>query len=157
MIVRVSVDNAPANQLFDYKVPDELSGGISIGSRVTIPFAKRASASGIVVELPESSPFEGKLKSISALDSPSPTVLPSLVKLAIWMSKYYLATLSKSLETLLPAPVRNGRIHEKTMLYIDAAESFDETTLTKRQGELLADIRRVGGGLSLISWARRCV
>lgn len=146
MIVRVSVDNAPANQLFDYKVPDELSGDISIGSRVTIPFAKRASASGIVVELPESSPFEGKLKSISALDSPSPTVLPSLVKLAIWMSKYYLATLSKSLETLLPAPVRNGRIHEKTMLYIDAAESFDETTLTKRQGELLADIRRVGGG-----------
>lgn len=146
MLARVSVDNAPANQLFDYKVPDELVDCISIGSRVTVPFAKRGAAVGIVVELPDSSPFEGKLKSITAVDNPSPVILPSLVKLALWMSKYYLATLSKSLETLLPAPVRNGRGREKTMLYVGAIDSCDDTNLTKRQRELLEDIRRVGGG-----------
>ena len=146
MIARLSISNAPPDRLFDYLVPKELAGRVSIGSRVSAPFAHRVAA-GIVIEMPEESPFKGKLAEISSVEEPSPMVLPPLVKLACWMSEYYLAPLTKCLETLLPAPVRSGNTHEKAMLFVEATEEAkDIDGLTKRQAELLADIRRVGGG-----------
>ena len=144
MIARLCIENAPADRFFDYAVPAALEGRVTIGSRVKVPFQRRA-ATGFVVELPETSPFAGKLRPIASVDDPSPMILPSLVALARWMSGYYLAPLGKCLETLLPAPVRTGNTREKTLLYVEHAGREDQP-LTPRQRELLENIARVGGG-----------
>ena len=149
MIARLLIENAPSDRLFDYEVPEALAQRVSIGSRVKAPFARRM-AQGFVVELPEKSDYTGKLAKITAVEEPSPMILPPLVALARWMAGYYLAPLGKCLETLLPAPVRTGNTREKKLLYVEAARHDDpapqDQTLTPRQSELLTDIARVGGG-----------
>ena len=145
MIARLSIENAPAGQLFDYEVPEALAGRVSVGTRAKVSFSRRA-ATGFVVELPETSPFAGKLKPIVSVDEPSPFVPAPLVALAKWMAGYYMAPLGKCIETLLPAPVRTGRTGEKRLLYAEAVEGFAADGLTARQAELVADIARVGGG-----------
>ena len=145
MIARLCVENAPADRLFDYDVPESLRGRVAVGSRVKVPFARRM-AVGIVVELPDASPYAGRLRPVASVDDPSPLILPPLVALARWMADYYLATLPKCLEALLPAPVRSGRVQEKRMLYVEAAAGAVGDGLTARQSELLENLRRVGGG-----------
>ncbi|MBR3084880.1 MAG: primosomal protein N' [Kiritimatiellae bacterium] len=148
MLARLCIENAPADRLFDYEVPEELARSVSVGSRVRAPFARRM-ARGFVVEFPEKSDYAGRLARIAGVEEPSPMILPPLVALARWMSRYYMAPLGKCLETILPAPVRTGNVREKKMLYVAAAPSgrgAEPCALTSRQAQLLADIGRVGGG-----------
>ncbi len=143
-IIRVVVENTLPDRLFDYTVPDEFKDYVFIGSKVRVNFSGRK-CGGYVVELPESSPYTAKLKPILSVDNPSPLILPPLIKLARWMADYYLSPLAKAIETLLPSPVRSGEIKERVLLYVEPAADF-KGKLTKRQQELVDDLRRVGGG-----------
>ena len=117
-------------------------------------------------------PLKPALKPIEAVDGDGPVVLPVLMRLARWMAQYYLAPIERCIQTLLPAPVRSGRSREKIRLYVEAVAGEPEggrdkarpsqspisggpgavpaasaaPKLTKRQEQLVADIRRVGGG-----------
>ncbi len=145
-IARLIVDNTPPDRFFDYIIPEAMERNVVIGARVKVPFARRE-ATGYVIELPAESPHMGKLKPITSVDMPSPIILPSLISLARWMAKYYLAPISKAIETLLPAPIRSGDVREKKLLFVDAVPSLPpDSKLTKRQLELYEDIKRVGGG-----------
>lgn len=87
------------------------------------------------------------LKPILSVEGDRPILLPSLVLLARWIADYYIAPIERCVQTLLPAPVRSGRGHEKTLLYVDPVpESRPLPKLTARQQELLDNLRRVGGG-----------
>ncbi len=174
MIARIAIDGAASGRLFDYAVPPELAAPCAVGARVRVHFGHRA-VLGYVVDLAEDSDFiasanadkkpapvptdllldvapdppKPALKPIEAVDGDGPVVLPGLMRLARWMAQYYLAPIERCIQTLLPAPVRSGRSREKIRLYVEAAEVAEggETPkLTKRQEQLVADIRRVGGG-----------
>ena len=173
MIARIAIDGAASGRLFDYAVPPELAGTCAVGARVRVHFGRR-SVLGYVVELVEESDFlatsnaakapvqtqsdllldvapepqKPALKPVEAVDCDGPVVLPVLMRLARWMAQYYLAPIERCIQTLLPAPVRSGRSREKIRLYVEAAdeEKGEPPKLTKRQEQLVADIRRVGGG-----------
>ncbi len=104
------------------------------------------------------------LKEISAVEGEQAFILPPLLKLAQWLAHYYAAPLERCLQTLLPAPVR-GKARVRERLFVEAVQGgarsaakqtksgaakegdeADAAALTARQQELLADIRRVGGG-----------
>ena len=193
MIARIAIDGAASGRLFDYAVPPELAASCAVGARVRVHFGHRA-VLGYVAELVDESdylahsnaakkpeqapdllldiapePQKNTLKPVEAVDGDAPVILPVLMRLARWMSQYYLAPVERCIQALLPAPVRSGRSREKIRLYVEAAPEETKggrdgarpsheptpggpgavraaTKLTKRQEELVADIRRVGGG-----------
>jgi primosomal protein N' (replication factor Y) len=85
-----------------------------------------------------------RLRSVLALEDDVPYLSPPLIALARWMADYYCAPFELTLRCALPAAVRNSDMKAKERLFVAPAEgAFD---LTKRQAELLAGLRRVGGG-----------
>jgi len=169
MTVRVATEIS-ADRLFDYAVPEALAPRIRAGQRVRVPFGGRT-VDAYVVEVAEDAPpppaapdlfsrqdpsdmSEGadlsggirahRLRPLLAIEDDVPFFSPPLIALARWMADYYCAPFELTLRCALPAAVRNSGMKAKERLYVTPCEGvFD---LTKRQTELLGNLRRVGGG-----------
>jgi len=134
-----------------YRVPAAL-GSISEGSLVIVPLQGRrekALVVGIrgVCDFPES-----KLRNVSGLLSEGSVLPPDLLRLASWMSGYYLAPLRVVVEAMVPAPVREGK-GPKRATVIEAAGPVEEGALdalaraAPRQAELLRFLLGQKGGV----------
>jgi len=163
MIVRVATE-VSVGQLFDYRVPDALAPRLAVGQRVRVPFGGRT-ISAYVVEIAAAAPSDPavpdlfnqadqadqpslpaarRLRAILAIEDETPFLSPVLLKLARWMADYTCTTFELTLRCMLPAAVRSRTVKAKERLYVTPCEGdFD---LTSRQAELLANLRRVGGG-----------
>lgn len=95
---------APLKQSLTYAVPPSVRRQISVGSRVLIPLGKRKVV-GMVIELLESTPLV-EIKEIEAILDDHPILDSHLLRLAHWMSQYYVATIGEALATLLPSSLR---------------------------------------------------
>lgn len=91
--------------IFDYSIPAEILPYIRPGILVAIPFHGRK-LEGIIVDLKLTSPIKN-LKPILKIIDPNPVVDENHLKLAQWMSNYYLAPLGKTLfENITPPAIR---------------------------------------------------
>jgi primosomal protein N' (replication factor Y) len=85
---------------FDYRLPEELVGGVAVGSMLVVPFGKRE-VLGVVVGLADSSDVaEDKLLApLRALELGVPV---DLVALAEWIAAEYCSTIARALNLVLP-------------------------------------------------------
>ncbi|HEY3958892.1 MAG TPA: primosomal protein N' [Solirubrobacteraceae bacterium] len=86
---------------FDYRLPEELRGGVvDIGSMLVVPFGRRE-VLGVVVGLVESSEIseEKLLAPLRALELGVPA---ELVELAEWIAAEYCSTIARALTLVLP-------------------------------------------------------
>ncbi len=86
---------------FDYRLPEELRGGVvDVGSMLVVPFGRRE-VLGVVVGLAESSEVseEKLLAPLRALELGVPV---DLVALAEWIAEEYATTLARALALVLP-------------------------------------------------------
>ena len=104
-IARIVIDAAIGRE-FDYAIPDELQGSISLGSRVVVPFG-RSVRNGYVVDVADQSSYP-KLKSIESLADDKPLLNAKVLELARWIAQYYCATVEQVIRTVLPAAVRRS-------------------------------------------------
>ena len=88
---------------FDYRLPEELIGGVHVGSMLVVPFARRK-VLGVVVGLSDSSDVDERklLAPLRALDQGPPTLPAELVTLAEWIAAEYCSTISRALSLVLP-------------------------------------------------------
>jgi primosomal protein N' (replication factor Y) len=89
---------------FDYRLPEELRGGVvGVGSMLVVPFARRQ-VLGVVVGLAEHSDIaEDKLlMPLRALDEGPPALPVELVELAEWIAAEYCSTIARALTLVLP-------------------------------------------------------
>jgi primosomal protein N' (replication factor Y) len=115
------------DKLLHYRVPEHLRADMKVGSLVRIPIVNRMHL-GLVGEFgaPKDFPAE-KLKLLSQLVYPFAALNPELLELARWMSAYYACPLDSVIETVLPAPVRNGAgIKEEKLLTVASKLSAEE-------------------------------
>lgn len=92
--------------IFDYAIPPELLPNIKIGILVEVPFHGQK-VEGILINIKRSSSISNLKKLISIIDS-EPVVDENHIKLAKWMSTYYLEPFSKCLfENLVPVAKRS--------------------------------------------------
>jgi primosomal protein N' (replication factor Y) (superfamily II helicase) len=87
---------------FDYRLPEELRGGVvDVGSMLVVPFGRRE-VLGVVVGLAESSEVaeEKLLQPLRALELGVPA---ELVELAEWIAAEYCSTIARALTLVLPA------------------------------------------------------
>ena len=163
MTARVATEIA-ADRLFDYAIPDALTSRLRVGQRVTVPFGGRT-ATVFVIEItggagsfPMKKPASGDalpgfedvpsvtpaLKPILDILDDEPFISSSLLELARWIADYTCSPFELTLRCMLPAAVRNREMKAKERLYVTPNKGDFE--LTPRQTELLANLRRVGGG-----------
>ena len=95
---------------FDYRLPEELSDGVGVGSMLVVPFGSRK-VLGVVVGLADSSDVaeEKLLAPLRALELGVPV---DLVALAEWIAAEYCSTIARALGLVLPpgaARRRSGR------------------------------------------------
>jgi len=123
-----------------YRIPTGMEL-IEEGSLIVVPLQGRREKA-IVIRLADVSDVpEGRLRNISGLLSEG-SVLPSdLLRLATWISNYYIAPLPAVVEAMVPAPVREGKAQKRETLIEaiapDRKESLESLRKTApRQAEL---------------------
>src|SRR5271155_3552106 len=85
---------------FDYRLPDELRGGVQVGSMLVVPFGRRQLL-GVVVGLTDSSEVAEE-KLLAPLRALELGVTPGLVALAEWIAREYCSTIARALGLVLP-------------------------------------------------------
>jgi len=113
-------------EIFDYEIPPELLIEINIGILIEIPFHGRK-IEGIIVGLKRKSNVE--LKKIIRIIDPVPVVDEIHIKLARWMSDYYLTPLGKTLfENIVPLAKRViGKIKKENATFLNRESRVGES------------------------------
>jgi primosomal protein N' (replication factor Y) len=144
----------PLRTTFTYAVPEALRGTVQPGSRVLVPFRKKAMV-GVVVEFAESAPPGTKIREITRALDFVPALTPKLIELAHWIAGYYLAPVGEVLRAMLP-PVTELKSQRQIILTDvgrEAAESLSggelSHGLTSAEAAFLAKLKEKKGTLSL--------
>ncbi|WP_018141501.1 primosomal protein N' [Thioalkalivibrio sp. ALJ7] len=104
-IARIALDR-PLDQLFDYRIPEDLS--LAPGQRVRVPFGRGATI-GLVVELATTSDVpKSRLRAIRDVPEAHPLLGPHLLELLSFGARYYHHPLGEALLGALPPAVRHG-------------------------------------------------
>jgi primosomal protein N' (replication factor Y) (superfamily II helicase) len=144
----------PLRTTFTYAVPEALRGTVQPGSRVLVPFRKKAMV-GVVVELAESAPHGTKIREFTRVIDLVPALTPKLIELAQWIAGYYLAPVGEVFRAMLP-PVTELKSQRQLVLTDagrDAADSLSggelSHGLTRGEAAFLAKLKEKKGTLLL--------
>jgi primosomal protein N' (replication factor Y) len=136
-VIQVAFESA-ADAEFDYLVPDQL-WPIQPGQRVETPFGRKNKLEiGFCVDIDirrpgPSTPLRSaqddrkkkfKLKKVSRVVDKEPLLDAQLMKLARWISSYYVCPLGQVLAAMVPGAVKKGAgIKTQTCIYLAATDS----------------------------------
>lgn len=118
VVLELSID-----KMLDYGIPSEYLSVLKPGMRVEVPLRGKPQE-GYVVSIKEKPDFS-PVKPISRLLSSVELVTPDLLKLALWMSRYYSAPLRQVFKAMVPSGLR-GQTKVKEQLYITRRKTREE-------------------------------
>lgn len=132
----------PLDTKFTYRV-----NGVDpvIGGRVLVPF-RNLRLSGVVVALHDDVPSVATKEVLQVLDD-TPVVDSELLRLAEWISKYYIAPLGEVLRTMLPLAAEFKRVREFRIMHAGWAALHESAQLgtsrrsRKSEDDQLAEYR----------------
>lgn len=128
VIARVLVEDTALE--LDYLIPPDLAEKLQLGARVHVPLQGRRAAA-VVLQILEESSYRGRLKPVQEVIGSRPVFVPVLLKLAHWISSYYLCPLRAVLRAMLPEPVRNKPESFLSDSHLTLARVPDEAEMTK--------------------------
>src|ERR1700674_299217 len=144
----------PLRTTFTYAVPEALQGTLHPGSRVLVPFRKKAMV-GVVVELAENAPHGTKIREITRVLDFVPALKPKLIELAQWIAGYYLAPAGEVFRAMLP-PVTELKSQRQIILTDAGREAVDSLSggelshgLVSGEVAFLAKLKERKGTLAL--------
>lgn len=118
-----------AGGLFTYRVPEDMSTSIRLGTLVRIPFTNRQ-FQGVVCALSPTCELP-RLRDIAEVLDPTPVVTPYGLRLAGWIAQYYAAPISDVLAAMLPPGL--GR---QTIPIVEPAGEVDGRRLSASQQQV---------------------
>jgi primosomal protein N' (replication factor Y) len=126
----------PLRTTFTYAVPESLRDIVQPGTRVLVPFRKKAMV-GVIVELTNRAPEGTKIREITKVIDRVPALTPKLVELGQWIANYYLAPEGEVFRAMLP-PV----IEMRTQRLIVLTEAGRGAVASLSGGELTHGLAR---------------
>jgi primosomal protein N' (replication factor Y) len=146
--------SVPLRTTFTYAVPEALRETVQAGSRVLVPFRKKAMV-GVVVEFVESAPARTNVREITRVLDLVPALTPKLIELAHWIAGYYLAPVGEVFRAMLP-PVTELKSQRQIVL-TDAGRGAAESLsggelshgLTAGEAAFLAKLKQKKGTMLL--------
>jgi len=138
--------SVPLRTTFTYAVPETLRGTVQPGSRVLVPFRRKAMV-GVVVELAEGAPQGTKIREITRVLDFVPALTPKLIELAHWIAGYYLAPVGEVFRAMLP-PVTELKSQREILLTDAGREAVDSLSggelthgLTSQEATFIAKLK----------------
>ena len=123
----------PLHGTFTYKC-DHV---VTPGTRVLVPFGARKIIGVVMEESVAAINSDRKLKKIIEVLEDSPSYSMNMLKMARWMSRYYLAPLGEVLRTMLPAS--RQKMIKKKEIFIES-KGLDQASLKETaEGDFLAE------------------
>jgi primosomal protein N' (replication factor Y) len=111
------------HKTLDYGILPELADKVQRGMKVEVPVRGRQTT-GYLYQIKEKPDFI-PVQPISRLLSEEALMTEELFELALWIAKYYCASLRDVLQVMLPSPVRKETKH-KEQLYVMRAKTREE-------------------------------
>jgi len=119
-IVKVLIDGATSDLSFSYLLPDTYS--VIPGHRVSVPLRNRRAIGTVTsIESVDTAELGYALKPILGIVAEDPFLTPGLLKLAEWISTFYLTPIETVIRSMLPKPSRGDEEKRKTMKYVELA------------------------------------
>jgi primosomal protein N'' len=118
IILDVSVD-----KMLDYGLTPEQAANAKRGMRVEVPLRGHL-RTGYIYAIKDQADF-AKCQGVARFTAESEVITEDLFELAVWMSKFYCATLRETLQMMLPAIVRKDKEH-KQQLFVMRAQTREQ-------------------------------
>ncbi len=139
------------DRVLDYAIPPKLLADLKIGQRVKVPLGrKNRPTSGYVVTISDTTEHPS-VKPLMGIEDDRVLVPPNLMRLARWMSRYYITPLGTVLETVIPAAVKKriGLGYRQMVRPVVPREKLQEAVETikaKKRRAILARLLQVEEG-----------
>ncbi|MGB9478269.1 MAG: hypothetical protein WBS21_07740, partial [Candidatus Acidiferrum sp.] len=124
----------PLRTTFTYAVPEELRAQVQPGSRVLVPFRKKAMV-GVVIEMTTTVPEQTKIREIQKVLDSVPALTAKLLALGQWVANYYVAPIGEVFRAMLP-PVTEISL-KRQIIFTEAGRVLAEKLKT---GATLTDL-----------------
>ncbi|MBQ3970345.1 MAG: primosomal protein N' [Clostridia bacterium] len=108
LFVKAAVDKAlySFDTLFSYAVPEFLSGRVSVGKRVLVPFGKgNKKRQAMIFEVYRSDSVSSKIKEIAAVLDSYPLLTDEMIKLCVSMKERCYCTYYEAVRAMLPVGI----------------------------------------------------
>ncbi len=137
-IVHTAVDRS-----FRYRVPEALSGVLSLGARVKVPFGRgNTLREGYVIGFSDEPGFDPeRIKAIASVEEGSIPIEGQMIRLAAWMKEYYGSTMIQALKTVLPMKRRMKPVQKKYLVRTADREKCEEALEFCRKKNQKARVR----------------
>lgn len=113
--VIVDISHEKLDKTFQYAIPEELAGGIKLGTQVDIAFGSR-NMTGYVIELTDIPEYDvDKIKPIKGVKKDSVRMESELIVLAGWIRENYGSTMNQALKTVIPIKKKTQAIIRKNL------------------------------------------
>ncbi len=145
---RVALEQA-VDKMLTYVVPPKLVRTLRAGQRVRVPLGrKNRTQFGYVVDIIETFDEKAagvaatKLKPVTAIDDERVLIEPDMMRLALWIGRYYCCALGLVLESMIPGAVKKKvglgytQIARPALPPEALQELFEKTTAKKRRSLL---------------------
>ncbi len=121
--VIIDITHTAVDRIFQYEIPEELSGQVSLGMKIRAPFGQgNRLRDGYIVGFSEKADYDPlKIKKIASICEDSMPIEGQLICLAAWMKEHYGSTMIQALKTVLPVK-RKVKTVQKRYLVRNAGE-----------------------------------
>ncbi len=151
-VAKVLIDGASSDLTFSYLVPDGME--VAAGHRVRVPLRNRPAIGTVtILEQIDISSLGYTIKPIQGVVSSDPFLTPGLLKLAEWISGYYLTPIETVIRTMLPKPSRGEEERQKTAKFVELVEPIGDDVIEalgkrlSKQQEVLRHLNSEGATL----------
>lgn len=132
----VDVPTMQTNRPFEYLIPDSLTEVVVPGMRVEVPFGRgKRKIQGFVMQVKETSDFQGKLKPISRVIDLKPVLSNEMLQLSYWLADRTYSFQISCLQTMLPSVMR-----AKYKQYVIPLDKEDEEVQSLLNGKETLEI-----------------
>ncbi|KAA3656862.1 MAG: hypothetical protein DWQ10_14495, partial [Calditrichaeota bacterium] len=128
----------PHDQQYTYAVSVELQQSAKPGCRVLVPFGQQK-RTGYVVQCSETAPPGHETKPIIDLLDATPLLSEHLIKLAHWVSSYYMCSLGETIRAFLPAGMQ-----QQSKKFVELTADVESRSLTILQRKIISTLQKKG-------------
>ena len=141
--VIIDISHSAVDRVFQYEIPQELEGKLSVGMKIKIPFGRgNTLRDGYVIGFTEKPDYDpGKIKKIASVDEDGMPIEGQLIRLAVWMKGYYGSTMIQALKTVLPMKRKMKPVRKKYLVRTAGREECEELLAFCRKKNQRARIR----------------
>ncbi len=126
--VIVDITSEKLDRIFQYRIPEELTERVQIGTPVEIPFGGgNRLIGGYVIGFSETPGYDpSKIKEIASVPEAGRSVEAKLIALAGWIRKTYGSTMIQALKTVMPVKQKKqGKARRRFVLSMEREEALE--------------------------------